>query len=73
MPCPYRAVLLVTRDMQGTSSSVAKERVELSCIEAEGHEGKHYDPRSGIRWDDQGKLVTTFLRHEDEPFKSEYP
>jgi len=73
MPCPYRAVLLVTRDMRGTNSSIAKERTELTCVEPEGHEGPHHDARTGIRWDDGGKAVKTFLRHEDEPFKDRYP
>ncbi len=72
MSCPYRAVLLVTRDMRGTSSSIAKERVELTCVESEGHEGAHQDARTGIRWEDHGKTVRTLLRHEDEPFKEHY-
>lgn len=72
MSCPYRAVLLVTRDMRGTSSSIAKERVELTCMEPEGHEGPHHDARTGIRWQDKGKTVRTILRHEDEPFKTHY-
>lgn len=73
MSCPYRAVLLVTRDMCGTASSVATERVELQCGEPEGHEGAHHDLRSGIHWEDRGKTVRTLLRDETEPFRSHYP
>ena len=66
MSCPYRAIYLVTREMQGTSSNVAKERVELSCDQPEGHEGPHRNTRRGLTWDDNGKSVTTIVRHEDE-------
>ena len=67
MPCLYSAVLLVTRDVQGTSSSVARERMVLSCCEPNGHEGPHRDDRSGIRWDDQGLTVRMLVTEEGEP------
>ncbi|HNS97652.1 MAG TPA: hypothetical protein PLJ27_02050 [Polyangiaceae bacterium] len=73
MSCPYRAVLLVTRDMRGTASSVAKLRIELHCGEPEGHLGAHHDPRHGIQWDDHGKTVRTLLRDESEPARSHFP
>ena len=66
MPCPYSAILLVTRDVHGTSSSVAKERTMLSCAEAVGHEGPHRDDRANIRWDDQGLTVRMLLSEEGE-------
>ncbi len=72
MPCPFRAVVLVTHDMKGTSSSVAKERLELTCMGEDKHSGPHKDAKSGITWDDKGKLVAMFLRHEDEPMKDYY-
>ena len=73
MACLYRAVLLVTRDMKGTSSAIATERLELACGQPAGHEGCHRDVATGIGWNDEGKLVRTLLRNEDEPVKEYYP
>lgn len=73
MACLYRAVLLITRDMKGTSSAIATERIELCCAQPSGHEGFHRDEETGIGWDDHGKLVRTLLRNEDEPCRENYP
>jgi hypothetical protein len=66
MACQQRAVLMITRQLDGTSSSVAKSRIELSCSLPEGHPGPHEDAEHGERWQDDGKPVTLLLRHEDE-------
>ena len=58
---------MVTRDVQGTSSSVAKERVVLRCCMAEGHEGPHKAERVGILWEDRGMIVRMLLCDEAEP------
>ena len=66
MACPHKAVLIVTRSVRGTSSSLARERVELSCAEAEGHQGEHRDPRHNRSWKDRGQTVTHVIVNEDE-------
>ena len=66
MGCKYRAVLIITRQLDGTASSVAKARSELACGLPAGHEGQHHDADQDERWDDQGKPVTHLFRHEDE-------
>ena len=65
MTCKHQAVLIVTRAIEGTSSSVAKRRVELECCHAEGHEGEHLDERHDERWQDAGKQRTHVIRHEE--------
>lgn len=65
MLCSHRALLIVTHPFSGTSSSVAKERVELRCHEPAGHEGPHRDPERGESWEDRGSELTHVLRHED--------
>jgi hypothetical protein len=65
MSCPHRAVLIITRSFEGTASSVAKHRIDLTCVEPEGHTGAHHDPKHGERWEDKGGELTHLLRHED--------
>jgi hypothetical protein len=62
MTCPHTASLIVTREVKGTSSSVAKRRVELSCSEPEGHGGPHRDTHHGESWQDRGDVHTHILR-----------
>src|SRR3970282_1784219 len=38
MTCKHRAILIVTRSVVGTSTSVAQERIQLECSEDEGHD-----------------------------------
>lgn len=66
MQCGKRAVLIVTTAVKGTASNVAKERVELRCTEAEGHDGPHRDAAHGEQWEADQNAVTTLLRHEDD-------
>ena len=64
MLCGQRAVLLVTREVEGTSTNVARERVELVCDQESGHAGPHRDGRHGEQWDAELGKATTVLRHE---------
>ena len=64
MACAHRAVLIITRDVKGTSSNLAAGRTELSCSKPEGHDGQHEDEESGESWDDRGDLLTHILRQE---------
>jgi len=65
MPCKHRALLIITRDVRGTTSSLAKKRIELRCDEPEGHEGPHRNAEHGETWTDRGNELTHILRAED--------
>jgi len=67
MNCKHRAVLIVTKAVEGTSTSIANQRVELACGEPAGHPGTHHDKRRDERWEDRGPELTHLLRHVDEP------
>jgi hypothetical protein len=65
--CVHRAVLVITRTVEGTTTSVARARVELRCGLPAGHGGHHRDRDHGESWEDKpGQPQTTLLRHEDE-------
>lgn len=64
--CGHRAFLVITRAVEGTSTSVARSRVELRCGLAEGHVGAHRDPGHGAEWEGDDTHHPTLLRHEDE-------
>lgn len=66
MACRHRAVLVVTREVEGTSTSIARERKNLSCGHEAGHAGRHRDYQFEEEWEDTGKLLTHILKHEDE-------
>lgn len=65
--CGQRAVLIVTRRIEGTSTNVARRRVELVCGLSAGHPGPHHDGVNDERWEaaPQGRRQT-LLRHEDD-------
>ncbi|MBI4702878.1 MAG: hypothetical protein HY744_17310 [Deltaproteobacteria bacterium] len=65
MACSHRAVLIVTCSVQGTSSNLAKRRVDLRCGKPAGHDGPHSDAEHGESWEDRGCELTHVLRHED--------
>jgi hypothetical protein len=50
MACDARAVLLVTKQMEGTSTNVARQRVELHCSLIPGHDGPHRDESQAQEW-----------------------
>ena len=66
MRCGHRAVLIVTRDVEGTSTNVARERKDLECCLEEGHEGPHEDSQHQVKWEDKGKTMTHILIHETD-------
>ena len=66
MTCKHTALLIITKDVQGTSSSVAKERFKLSCAKPEGHDGPHHDPNHDHTWTDKGKEQSYVVIHESE-------
>lgn len=64
--CGHRAVLVITQSIQGTSTNVARKRVELGCELAAGHQGLHRDNRHDESWEGKPGQTPTLLRHEDE-------
>lgn len=65
MQCTHRAVLIITRDVEGTSTNVARERKNLSCGLQKGHSGPHHDRQFQESWEDEGKPLTHILVHEE--------
>ncbi len=66
MSCKHRALLIITRDVRGTTSNLAKKRIELQCGEPAGHDGPHRDSEHDETWTDRGSDLTHVLRPEDE-------
>lgn len=64
--CDHRAILVITRTVQGTSTSVARSRIELHCRLPTGHAGLHQDPSHRAEWEGGPGHHPTLLRHEDE-------
>lgn len=65
MKCGQRAILVVTREVAGTSTNVASRRIELSCTEERGHAGVHRDTGADVTWEgEEGDRLATVLRHE---------
>jgi hypothetical protein len=65
--CEERAILIITGDVEGTSTHVARRRVELRCRLPRGHVGAHHDPENDSeRWDAVAGQVATLLRHDPE-------
>jgi len=50
MACDARAVLIVTRQIEGTSTNVARQRIELHCSLSPGHDGPHRDEAHAQEW-----------------------
>lgn len=64
--CGQRAVLVVTRVVTGTSTSIARRRLELSCGLPDGHGGEHEDLEHKERWSAPRSQTPTLLRHEED-------
>ena len=64
--CGERAVTIITGSVQGTSTHVARRRIELRCRLAQGHAGAHHDAEQGERWEGALGQTATLLRHEPE-------
>jgi len=65
MSCSHRASLIITREVDGTSTSIARDRRPLVCCLPDGHVGEHRDEKSGETWNHDGKELTHILRHEE--------
>jgi hypothetical protein len=67
--CRQVAVLVITRDVEGTTTNVVRRRVTLSCGLPSGHEGAHQDLTQGENWDpNERDDRPTLVRHEaDSP------
>ena len=50
MACDEKAVLLVTRQLEGTATTVAKQRIELRCSLEPDHAGAHRDVGHDQEW-----------------------
>jgi hypothetical protein len=64
--CDSRAVLVLTGMFQGTSTTVAKRRIELRCGQSVGHSGDHVDATWNERWADRPGERPTIVRMERE-------
>ncbi len=67
MTCKHRAVLIVTRSVKGTSSNVAKARIDLRCGRSADHQGPHRDLDHDESWEGRDKnAIPHLVRHESE-------
>jgi len=64
--CGHRAVLVITRSVEGTTTNVARERVDLVCSLPSGHPGAHRDRDRDQSWEGEPGKITTLLRDESE-------
>ncbi len=62
--CEGRATLVITANVTGTSTSLARRRVSLRCHLSEGHVGPHQDTEHAEQW--EGDQPKTLLRSEDD-------
>jgi hypothetical protein len=63
--CAERAVLIITRTVEGTSTAIVQQRLVLSCSLPQGHSGSHQNTEQGESWESAEGKVATLLRHED--------
>ena len=66
MTCDARAVLLVTRQMEGTATNVARQRIELRCSLVTAHPGPHRDEPHEQEWEVIKGRPSLVLRDESE-------
>jgi hypothetical protein len=64
--CGHQAALVVTQVVDGTSTTIVRRRVDLTCGLASGHEGEHHDAVNSERWQGKPGERPTVLRHEDD-------
>jgi hypothetical protein len=65
--CGQQAILLITVTPMGTSTHVARERVQLRCQLQEHHQGPHRDLENKEEWEAPAGRIPTLLRDENEP------
>jgi len=66
MTCDARAVLLVTRQIEGTSTHVARQRIELHCSLSPDHAGAHRDEAHAQEWVVVKGRASMVVMDEDE-------
>ena len=66
MACDATAVLLVTRQIEGTSTNVARQRVDLCCSLPPGHPGPHRDEAHAQEWVVVKGRASMVVRDENE-------
>jgi hypothetical protein len=66
MDCGEVAVLILTSAVEGTSTTLARKRVELRCGLSAGHQGLHRDAQAGEEWASTPGQKTTLLRDESD-------
>jgi hypothetical protein len=64
--CGEKAVLVVTTSAEGTATNVARQRFELICSLAQGHEGAHRDSEHDEEWEAPPGHLKMLLRDENE-------
>jgi hypothetical protein len=65
MKCGAKAVLIVVREVEGTTTSLAKGRSGLACALEQGHAGPHRDATVDFPWEGPPDKVVTLLHNED--------
>jgi hypothetical protein len=65
--CRQGAVLVITGDVEGTTTNVVRRRLVLNCGLPSGHPGAHRDLVHGETWEGDRADRTTLVRHEDDP------
>ena len=66
MACDARAVLLLTKHMEGTATHVARQRIELHCSLTPGHSGPHRDEAHAQEWEVIKGRPSLVLRDDSE-------
>jgi hypothetical protein len=64
--CAAKALLLVTATVEGTSTSIARERHHLRCSLDVGHPGPHRDEAHEQSWEGALEHCPTLLVHDEE-------
>ena len=62
--CGHEATLLVTQEVTGTSTSIARRHELLKCGLERGHVGAHRSLETGETWEGSEGDHPTVLRHE---------
>lgn len=64
--CGEQAVLLITMNPSGTTTNVARRRIELRCRLEAGHAGLHRDTERNEEWEPVKSGRATLLRQEED-------
>ena len=64
--CGSEATLVITQDVDGTSTNIVRRKVKLQCELPSGHGGAHRDVEHDETWEAREGEKATLLRHEGE-------